>query len=303
MIQTVYADIIPLLHFTVKALQPYISAQEIELELSVPSKKMMVHHDPRQIMEIVSGLTCHIVNYLSAGGRIEISLHQQNESILLQISNSGVDLSRVLEITARLKAKVEVIGTGSGTLFQFLIPEIREVEKEKETEDEREKEKTSSYWRSCYAIIRKRLKWHFSKADNLVDHVSHHHPADLAFLKHVNAIIFSNIENENFDTTSLCREMSMSRTQLFRKLKPLIRQAPAHYIRSLRLQKAKELLETSGLNVCEVTYKTGFQSQSHFTKAFTRQYGKAPSLVKKAVMQQNDKNLQQTGKGIGPDSK
>ena len=73
----------------------------------------------------------------------------------------------------------------------------------------------------------------------------------------------------------------MSRTQLFRRLKPLIRQAPAHYIKTMRLQKAKELLETTDLTVSEVAFKTGFRTASHFTKVFLQQYDVLPSLFRR----------------------
>ncbi|NJN42917.1 MAG: helix-turn-helix transcriptional regulator [Flammeovirgaceae bacterium] len=70
----------------------------------------------------------------------------------------------------------------------------------------------------------------------------------------------------------------MSRTQLFRRLKPIIRQSPGSYIRTLKLQKAKELFETTDLRISEVAYQTGFETASHFTKVFTKQYGVKPSL-------------------------
>jgi transcriptional regulator GlxA family with amidase domain len=75
--------------------------------------------------------------------------------------------------------------------------------------------------------------------------------------------------------------MNMSRTQLFRRLKPLIQQPPAKYIKSIRLQKAKELLETTDITVGDAAFKTGFQTQSHFTKAFVDSFGFRPSAIKR----------------------
>lgn len=68
------------------------------------------------------------------------------------------------------------------------------------------------------------------------------------------------------------------RTQLYRKLQPIIRQAPGCYIQTLRIQKAKELLETTDMRVGEVAFKTGFQTPSHFTRIFIKHYGVRPSL-------------------------
>jgi transcriptional regulator GlxA family with amidase domain len=65
-------------------------------------------------------------------------------------------------------------------------------------------------------------------------------------------------------------------------LKSLIQQAPANYIKIIRLQKAKELLETTDLTVGEVVFRTGFQTLSHFTHIFQKQYGVLPSVFRRS---------------------
>ena len=101
-------------------------------------------------------------------------------------------------------------------------------------------------------------------------------------MQRINALINANLEDENFDSIALCKAMSLSRTQLFRRLKSLIRQAPAIYIKTIRLQKAKELLETTDLSVSEIAFKTGIQTVSHFTKIFKKQYGIPPSVFRQS---------------------
>jgi transcriptional regulator GlxA family with amidase domain len=49
----------------------------------------------------------------------------------------------------------------------------------------------------------------------------------------------------------------------------------------MRLQRAKELLETTDLTVSEIAFKTGFQTASHFTKIFQKQYGILPSVFRR----------------------
>jgi transcriptional regulator GlxA family with amidase domain len=107
------------------------------------------------------------------------------------------------------------------------------------------------------------------------------YPREAAFLQKINAVIVANMENEFFDATALSKEMNMSRTSLFRRLKPLIQQAPATYIKSIRLQKAKELLETTDISVGDAAFNTGFQTQSHFTKAFSDKFGFLPSTIRR----------------------
>jgi AraC-like DNA-binding protein len=75
----------------------------------------------------------------------------------------------------------------------------------------------------------------------------------------------------------LCELLNISRAQFHRKLKKLTGLSHSHYIRSLRLEIAKELLVTTNLNISEVAFKVGFSSATYFSKVFKSQYGHAPS--------------------------
>jgi AraC-like DNA-binding protein len=279
MIYPANTDIIPLLKNTVQALLPYAAASDVKLKFTSSIKSQVFKHHPKELIETLSSLICHIINFLTAGNTIEICAKSTKEQFIIEVANTGTDLSRIREITDGIKACLKVTGTGNGTTFQYFLP--LKAGECTPTINRLRPTATSYECRGYYAIIRKRLRSHFSKADNLVALLSNHHPTDAAFLEQINMLIRTNIENENFDTSSLCREMSMSRSKLFRRLKTLIRQAPAHYIRVMRLEKAKELLETTELNIAEVTFKTGFHSQSHFTKVFIQHYGVAPSLFRR----------------------
>ncbi|MBV6442571.1 MAG: HTH-type transcriptional regulator CdhR [Saprospiraceae bacterium] len=75
--------------------------------------------------------------------------------------------------------------------------------------------------------------------------------------------------------------MNMSRSNLFRKLKALTGRSATDFIRTLRLEKAKELLETTDLNVTEVCFKVGFGSPNYFSRAFQEQFGISPSELRR----------------------
>jgi transcriptional regulator GlxA family with amidase domain len=45
---------------------------------------------------------------------------------------------------------------------------------------------------------------------------------------------------------------------------------PARYLKSLRMQKAKELLETTRLSVKEIMIEIGVEDRSHFERDFKR---------------------------------
>ncbi|MBP3254202.1 MAG: helix-turn-helix domain-containing protein [Bacteroidales bacterium] len=54
---------------------------------------------------------------------------------------------------------------------------------------------------------------------------------------------------------------------------------PAKYIREKRLQKAKELLQSTAMPVSEVAYSLGFENPTHFTHIFKDYFGTAPSTI------------------------
>ncbi|GAO44144.1 helix-turn-helix transcriptional regulator [Flavihumibacter petaseus] len=132
-----------------------------------------------------------------------------------------------------------------------------------------------------YAEIRKRLQAHLTDADSLVTLTRVFDPSSAQFLKKVNELIVAHIRDPQFDCIHLADALHISRSQLFRRLKSIIGQAPATYIKIIRLQQAKKLLETQDYRVSEVALATGFESASHFTKVFTEQFGINPSLAKR----------------------
>ncbi|MBX2928583.1 MAG: response regulator [Saprospiraceae bacterium] len=73
------------------------------------------------------------------------------------------------------------------------------------------------------------------------------------------------------------RELQLSQMQLYRKLKALTGLTPSLYIRSVRLQKALQLLQTTDLNISEVAYEVGFTSPAYFSRAFSEEFGRPPS--------------------------
>ncbi|NND32521.1 MAG: helix-turn-helix domain-containing protein [Saprospiraceae bacterium] len=97
------------------------------------------------------------------------------------------------------------------------------------------------------------------------------------FLNLVNHTLENHLSDENFGIAELCEILNISRAQLHRKLKKLTGLSTSHYIRSLRLDIAREMLNDSNLNVSEVAFSVGFSSAAYFSKVFKAQYGYAPS--------------------------
>jgi signal transduction histidine kinase/DNA-binding response OmpR family regulator len=99
------------------------------------------------------------------------------------------------------------------------------------------------------------------------------------FMQKVHRVIEENLDNESFDIHALCREVGVSRAQLYRKFHALTNLTIHKYIRSLRLAKARQLFHNSGLSVSEIAFRVGFKSLSSFSTAFTGEFGINPSKV------------------------
>jgi signal transduction histidine kinase/ligand-binding sensor domain-containing protein/CheY-like chemotaxis protein len=100
---------------------------------------------------------------------------------------------------------------------------------------------------------------------------------DEAFLKQAMDIVEENMSNTDFSVEQMVRDMGVSRSKLYLKLKALTGQSTSEFIRSVRLKRAARLMENSGYSVKEVMYKTGFNTASYFSKCFRQQFGVVPS--------------------------
>jgi YesN/AraC family two-component response regulator len=101
------------------------------------------------------------------------------------------------------------------------------------------------------------------------------------YLRKIVEVMEAHLDEPEFSVNELAEVMCISRSQLHRKITALTGFSTTHFIRIIRLEKAKDLLQRHAGNVTEVAYQCGFTSQSYFTKSFTEHFGKAPSAFLK----------------------
>ena len=101
-------------------------------------------------------------------------------------------------------------------------------------------------------------------------------PMDQAFVEKATRLVLDNLSDINFNIDRLCREMAMSRTLFYGKLKTLTGQGPQDFIRLIRLEQAAQYLK-QGDSVLDVSVKTGFVNVKYFSTVFKKQFGVSPS--------------------------
>ena len=101
-----------------------------------------------------------------------------------------------------------------------------------------------------------------------------------AFLGQVREVLNNHLDDEEFGIHQVCEALGMSRSQLYRKFAALTDTTVNQYLQNVRLDRARDLLRTTDLNVSEVAYDTGFKNPSHFSRAFSKRYGHAPSQAR-----------------------
>ena len=100
------------------------------------------------------------------------------------------------------------------------------------------------------------------------------------FIHKLTEIVEANLANDKFGPEELARKAGMSHTNLNRKLKTISNQNASHFIREVRLKKAKDLLLNNELTIAEISYHVGFGSPTYFSRCFHEYFGVAPSEMR-----------------------
>ncbi len=103
---------------------------------------------------------------------------------------------------------------------------------------------------------------------------------DQQFLERLQKIVEENMGEETFQVEDIGRKIGLSRSQLQRKLSALLDCSPAAYLRRVRLERAKQLLEKNAGTVSEICFQVGYGNVSAFARAFRETFGESPSAVR-----------------------
>jgi AraC family transcriptional regulator len=74
----------------------------------------------------------------------------------------------------------------------------------------------------------------------------------------------------------LARQAGVSRFHFARQFRLSTGESPMEYLRRVRIERSKSILQTQDATIAEVAARLGFSDQSHFTRIFGRLVGVSP---------------------------
>ena len=127
----------------------------------------------------------------------------------------------------------------------------------------------------------KQLTGEISLQDIKAEPVKGLNPEEEKFLNQLSEAANVMIGGPAFNITALTKHLSLSKSQLYRKINSLTGRPANNFIQELRLQKAYKLIRNKYGNVSEVAFETGFSSPSYFTRSFQKRFDTLPLQILK----------------------
>ena len=99
--------------------------------------------------------------------------------------------------------------------------------------------------------------------------------ADVAWLNSLEEQVRKFVGKTDLNLAILSYEMAISERQLFRRIKSITGLTPNKYIRTIRLQIAREAIESGKYRtIAEISFVAGFDTPAYFSKLFREFYGR-----------------------------
>ena len=101
------------------------------------------------------------------------------------------------------------------------------------------------------------------------------------FMERIYDYLSENCLNKEFSIEKMSKDLAMSRTNFFSKVKSITGASPSKLVMNYRLANAVVLIQENHGNITEIAYKVGFTSTAYFTKCFKERFGIKPSQMSK----------------------
>ena len=88
----------------------------------------------------------------------------------------------------------------------------------------------------------------------------------------------------NLKVADYCKNLGVSKSQLYRIMTRLIGKSLNTYLKEYRLNNALKLIKTKSGNISQIAFETGFNSPAYFSKCFQESFGILPSNYLKKIV-------------------
>ncbi len=147
------------------------------------------------------------------------------------------------------------------------------------------------------SYVLERIKTILTNRNQLKEHYLHELPvhevsgmnaisSDKKFINSFTTLIEENIGNSRFGVHEICREIGLSRGQLYRKTKSSLGYSVNDYITKVRLKKAKYLLINDHGSIADISFQTGFSTSAYFSTVFKNSFGVTPTAFRETYIKE-----------------
>ena len=263
----------------IQAPEPADASEDGSQVASVPSRILVVEDDPEMLAYLKSALGGEFETLTSTDGETAFHLAEESQpdlilsDVIMPVMN-GYDLCRrlkstlatshipVILLTAMDDREHIILGLESGADDYVVKPFDPQV---------------LSARISNLLHERERLRSLLLRAGREEKRREYSNQLDRDFMETVLAVMEKSFADPFLQVDDLCREVAMSRTAFYNKLKAVTGKAPNDFIRIFRLERAAELLSTGELTVTEAADRVGFSDPKYFSSCFRRHFGVSPS--------------------------
>lgn len=109
-------------------------------------------------------------------------------------------------------------------------------------------------------------------------------PNDRKFMDKLVDLMEKNMDNGDLIVDDFVRELAVSRSVFFKKLKTLTGLAPIEFIKEMRINRAVQLIETGEYSMTQISYMVGINDPRYFSKCFKQKMGMTPTEYRDKVL-------------------
>lgn len=248
----------------------------------MPRRKILIIEDNEDLLHLmkqVIGRTYEVVAESDGRSGLEAALRDVPDLIITDLTMPGID---GLEIIRRLREDDR-----TSTLPIVVLTARRQDEDRRESYEAGAdvylpKPFDISVLKACISTQLNSHKRDDGNGRLVIDLKKYdYEPADMQLLKLATEVVERNLDKSEFDIPTFAKEVGLSQTHLFRKLKELTDMSPTHFIRTTRLRVAARILaEHPDIRIGEIAFMVGFSDARYFGICFKKEFGVTPGEYK-----------------------